>query len=356
MTSYNHDDFVADAIESVLGQTFSDFEFIITDDGSSDNTADIVASYSKKDKRIKSLFFEKNKGACVALEECFKYSQGEYIAIINSDDTWQSEKLKKQLDYLEKNNDVAAVFSRVQAIDEQGEIIESDFTDVFNRPVNRSRYEWLHHFFYNGNCLCHPSVLIRKSAYIKAGGIYKKHLASLPDMDMWVRLCLTENIYIIEEKLVSFRVLDNGGNESANTIANRKRYALEIPLILDNYLQIASVEEFRLIFPSHVQFNDASLIHYHIARCAINCSTPWHKLFGIQLLYKIFIDDAEMLKRASFDVTELHKLAKTYDVYNLGCLEQNYRKKYIRMKRLSFSLSILLLLSMLNYFFMNSVF
>ena len=361
MTSYNHGNFVAEAIESVLAQTFSDFEFIITDDGSPDNTPNIVSDYSKKDERIRPFFFKKNKGACVALEECFKHSQGEYIAIINSDDTWQAEKLEKQFNFLEKNCDIAAVFSRAQAVDERGAMIESDFVSVFNAPENRSRHEWLRHFFFDGNCLCHPSVLIRRSGYVEAGGIYKKYLASLPDLDMWVRLCFKKSIHILDERLVNFRVLNDSRNESADNIANRKRYAIEAPLVLDNYRKIASVDEFRLIFPDWSLFDNPSLIQYNLARCALTISSPWHKLFGMQLLYGLFIIDngGEVVEGASFDVSDLHKIAKVYDVYNLEFSEKKYnlefsekkyKRKYKKMKRFIFFLLTLLLVIFLYNF------
>lgn len=342
MTSYNHEKYVADAIESVLKQSYANFEFIIADDGSSDNTAAVISKLSPNDERIQFYPLEKNIGACAALERCFDHAKGYYIALINSDDTWNADKLTKQIGFLEQNPDVGAVFSRVQTIDEMGQSIEHPLMDVFNKPKNRSRHEWLNHFFVNGNCICHPSILIRKSCYANAGGIYKKKLASIPDLDMWVRLCLKENIYILEERLIGFRILDSDKNESADTTPNRIRYLTELPVILENYLTIETIDEFRLIFPEQPLFDDPLLLRWHIAQLALAQSGACHQLFGMQLLYEIFEsnESVQVLDKAGFDVTDLHRLAKTVDLFNIGLLEKNSQLKvrYRRVKRISIAL------------------
>lgn len=342
MTSYNHEKYVLDAIESVLKQSYSNFEFIIADDGSSDNTAAIIAKLSPSDERIQFYPLEKNIGACAALERCFDHAKGHYIALINSDDVWNVDKLTKQIDFLEQNPDVGAVFSRVQTINEMGQSIEHPLMDVFNKPKNRSRHEWLNQFFLNGNCICHPSMLVRRSSYANAGGIYKKKLASIPDLDMWVRLCLKENIYIFEERLIGFRILDSDKNESADTAPNRIRYLAELPIILENYLTIKTVEEFRLIFPEQPLFDDPLLLHWYIAKLALAQSGACHQYFGMQLLYKIFEsnESVQALDKAGFDVTDLHRLAKTVDVFNIALQEKNsqLKVKYRRIRRISIAL------------------
>ena len=95
--TYNRAHLVGRAIQSVLEQTYKDFELIVIDDGSNDNTEYIIKEFQKKDKRIKYIAYKKNKGGSAARNAGIKSSKGEYIAFLDSDDEWLSEKLEKQI-------------------------------------------------------------------------------------------------------------------------------------------------------------------------------------------------------------------------------------------------------------------
>ena len=194
--SYNHEKYISDTIDSILNQTFQDFEIIITDDGSSDNTVEVIKSFS--DPRIKLFVFEKNQGACKAINNCIINSKGEYFANISSDDVWEPDKLEKQVKFLDENLNIPAVFTKVKIIDEDGKPFKNKnhfYSDIFEQK-NRSRSKWLNQFFYKGNCICHPSMLIRKDVYDEIG-LYNELMANIPDLDMWVRLCLKYDIHIL---------------------------------------------------------------------------------------------------------------------------------------------------------------
>ena len=147
LTSYNHAKFIGEAIESVVNQTFSDWELFIFDDASSDNSLNIIQSYF--DPRIKAFRNSANQGPTYAFNKViFELAQGEYIAIHHSDDVWELSKLQKQVDFLEANLDIGAVFSNAQAIDERGAPLTDSthfYHNIFSQP-NRSRYEWLRFF------------------------------------------------------------------------------------------------------------------------------------------------------------------------------------------------------------------
>lgn len=197
MTSYNHEKFIKESIESVLNQTFKDFELIIVDDCSTDASFDIIKSFS--DGRLTVIRNDQNKGPEYAFEILHKTAKGQFIAIADSDNVWEKDKLQKQVDFLKNNHNYAAVFTRVNIIDELGNPYtneKSAYYNVFN-VENRSRQEWLHHFFFNGNCLCHPSILIRKEAY-KNCSMIVNGLWQTPDFYKWIRLCLKHEIYILE--------------------------------------------------------------------------------------------------------------------------------------------------------------
>jgi glycosyltransferase involved in cell wall biosynthesis len=145
--SYNHEKYVREAIQSVLEQTYQDFEIVITDDGSRDRTVSIIKSFT--DPRIKLFYFPKNRGAAVAVNHCIAEASGEFIALLNSDDAFVPKKLEKQVEFLDKNPKIGAVFSYAQFIDEDSKDItntEHHYAKVFLQQ-NRSRFEWLNYFF-----------------------------------------------------------------------------------------------------------------------------------------------------------------------------------------------------------------
>lgn len=116
MPSWNTDKFIAETIQSVINQTYTKWELIIVDDCSSDRTDEIVASF--KDERIKFLRNEKNSGAALTRNRALKEAQGEWIAFLDSDDLWMSEKLEHQIDFMNKNG-YSLSFTEYEKIDEE---------------------------------------------------------------------------------------------------------------------------------------------------------------------------------------------------------------------------------------------
>lgn len=106
--SYNHSKFIGKAIESVLYQTYENFELLIIDDASPDNSVDVIKKY--EDPRIKFYGFETNQGAVDTLNHGIINSSSEYIALLNSDDYWEIDKLEKQVHFLEESDSVDCVF------------------------------------------------------------------------------------------------------------------------------------------------------------------------------------------------------------------------------------------------------
>lgn len=164
LTSYNHERFLRQSIDSVLNQTYQDFEFIIVDDFSKDSSWDIICEYKEKNPKLITIRHEYNWGGGSIEDVVKNHASGDYIAIHHSDDVWEKDKLQKQVDAMQSVPNCAAVFTNASAIDDDGRPYgdETGFYFELFSVKNRSRYEWLNHFFYKGNCLCHPSVLIKK--------------------------------------------------------------------------------------------------------------------------------------------------------------------------------------------------
>ena len=124
--AYNCEKFIGETIASVLAQTYQNWEMIIVDDCSSDNTREIILDSAKKDSRIKYYFLQNNSGAAVARNTAMEQAEGEYMAFLDSDDVWLPEKLEKQLNFMRDNN-VAFSATSYELIDEK------------SRPLGRMR-------------------------------------------------------------------------------------------------------------------------------------------------------------------------------------------------------------------------
>ena len=279
--SFNHALFIGEAIQSVLNQTFQDIEILIIDDGSKDNSIEIIEKFT--DSRIYFAVNEENKGAVYTTNKMIELSAGEYIALLNSDDVWETDKLAKQIEFMEKNRQYAAVFSNAEIINQDGSLFHKQehlYTTIFEQS-NRSRFEWLNYFFNVGNALCHPSMLIRKSVYNEVG-LYNPLMASLPDFEMWVRVCLKYEIYVMPEKLIKFRILDNEQNASGANPANIIACQFEHKHILDHFSNL-SIQEYEKIFNNPV----INSVEFSLALQALKKQSQFFKMWGLDTLYAI---------------------------------------------------------------------
>lgn len=222
MSAYNHEKYVGKAIESVLDQTYQNFEFLIADDCSADNTVEEILKYEDRIDEI-HVFDENAYGRTPFLCERAK---GKYIAIIHSDDLWEKDKLKQQVLYMENHSEAAACFTGGLCIHEDGTPMDLELFLM----ENRKKEEWMRYFYYNGNCLSHPSVLIKREVYnylLQQSwiGMFRQ----LPDFWIWMKLIQKHEIHVIERELIRFRFHESGTNmnTSARTKENGIRHANE---------------------------------------------------------------------------------------------------------------------------------
>lgn len=134
--TYNCAKFIGETIESVQAQTYQQWEMIIVDDCSTDNTKEIVDKYIKEDSRIKYFCLKNNSGAAVARTKAMELANGEYMAFLDSDDIWTEEKLKKQLAFMKKH-DVAFSCTAYEQIDENGKLLNKIIKTVPKADYNR---------------------------------------------------------------------------------------------------------------------------------------------------------------------------------------------------------------------------
>jgi glycosyltransferase involved in cell wall biosynthesis len=323
--AYNHDKYIAQCLESVLNQTFQDFEIILTDDGSVDQTVAIIESFT--DPRLKLYRHPRNQGASLAANHCLQQARGDYIAMLSSDDAWYPEKLSLQVRHLDDHPELGAVFGKVLYVDELDHPLtgrDLPYVDVFD-VHNRTRFEWLRYFFERGNCLCHPSSLVRRDCYTEIG-LLNPAFAYMPDFDLWIRLCLRYEIAVLDQKLVRFRKFPVESNASGETPQNRRRLRYEFRQALNHYRALTEPAEFKRVFPEASQYGPVTTaaLPYLLGRIAIASGWDFKVLWGLDLIYAFLQDpgNARLLEQ-DYHFTFLDFIALTGDSNAFGNLSHH---------------------------------
>ncbi len=288
LPAYNHEEFVADAIESVLNQTYQNIEFLVADDASTDHTAEIIKRYSEH--LAGEFYFTENAGARGRFLR--KKATGKYIALASSDDFWEPDKLALQVDYLEKHDDVAACFTWCSYVDENKcELNEKRFIQK-----NRTRYEWMSYFWENDNVLCHPSILIRREEYIQlidVGNGYRQ----IPDMYMWMELVQHADIHIIPKMLVKMTrfMNDKADNTSLNTDKNGLRHMIELDGCWNSVIRKMDGEFFSKAFHDkmiHPEAKEEPAITCEKFFLMIGSGRWWMQANAIRFFQEVYDDEA----------------------------------------------------------------
>lgn len=321
LTSYNHADFLRDSIESILSQSYQQFDLYIVDDCSQDASWEIIQSYG--DQRIHAIRHERNQGSS-QLGKVLPTLDCEYLAIAHCDDCWKPDKLEKQVAYLDNHPEVAACFTRVQLIDEEGQLFNENghmYADIFDKE-NRTRQEWLRYFFDYGNCLCHPSVLIRSEAYHKYN-LFTQGLSGIPDFIQWIRLCHHAEIWIYPETLTCFRIRKNEQNTSGDAAEKHYRNFIEQYFTLGEYVDLENEWEFLKIFPEAAQYviEGEFMPAFAYARILLQQpNSPMKHLYAYQLLYTLLQSETsrQRLERLyGYNSKEFAKDKQQEDVFSL---------------------------------------
>ncbi len=180
-TVYNGRSYLTECIDSVLNQTYKDFEFLIIDDASTDDSLDIIRSY--KDPRIKIIENEENIGQVPSLNKGLKIAEGKYIARLDQDDVSLPKRLEEQTDYLERHSDISILCSWEITIDSNGKKVRQWKSEIKDYGVFLATVML-------GLCpVWHPSVMFRKDDIMKLGG-FDSSYAPAEDYQLWSRMAL----------------------------------------------------------------------------------------------------------------------------------------------------------------------
>lgn len=191
MPSYNTGRFIAETIESVIAQTYTNWELIIVDDCSTDNTDDVVSPYLS-DERVRYIKNEKNSGAAVSRNRALRKAKGRWIAFLDSDDLWLPEKLEKQLNFMNENGYYFS-YTNYEEIDENG-------CKRGVRVTGPKRVTKIGMYNY-----CWPGCLTVMYDAAVIGLIQVEDIKKNNDYAMWLEVCKKANCYLLDETLALYR-------------------------------------------------------------------------------------------------------------------------------------------------------
>ena len=193
--SYNSSKFIEECINSVTSQTYKDWEMIIVDDCSTDDSIKVISKYAKKNNRIKIILLEENVGAAKARNIAIKESKGKYIAFLDSDDLWKKNKLEKQLKFMSEN-DIAFSFTSYQSISENG-------VEKYSKIVAPKEIDY-HSYLKNTIIGCLTVIIDRE----KTGDFYMPDIRSSHDMALWLLIMKRGfTAYGLNENLAYYRIV-----------------------------------------------------------------------------------------------------------------------------------------------------
>lgn len=223
MPVYNESEFIRDSVASVLNQTFKNFELIIIDDASTDDTVFKIRQFN--DSRINLIIKSANSGYTKSLNHGIEIARGKYIARMDGDDICIPFRFKKQIEFLEANSSYILCGSQFERIDEKkGHLLPTEDKDIKSN-------------LFLGNQFIHPSIMIRKSVLIDYNLRYDENKEPAEDFDLWVRLMPYGRFKNVSEPLLKYRIHNNQVSNTQNQL--QKYHDISTRL---NYLKIIGVK------------------------------------------------------------------------------------------------------------------
>lgn len=212
MSVYNNAPYLAHAIESILAQTFGDFEFLVVNDGSTDESGEIINRFAASDSRIRPIH-QANAGLIVSLNRMIDEAQAPLVARMDGDDIALPERFARQLAFLDANPDIGVLGTGCTCIDEDGRPSVYKFDNV-------TTPEDVLEDLKNGPPICHPSVVMRRDA-VRAVGGYHHAYKHCEDYDLWLRISEHVRMANLPDRLLLYR-------QSETQVSNRHAYVQKI--------------------------------------------------------------------------------------------------------------------------------
>jgi glycosyltransferase involved in cell wall biosynthesis len=220
--AYNCSQYLTEVIESVLKQTYKNFELIFVDDGSTDNTKNIIQKYIASYPEKIKYFYQENKGLAVARNTGIRNAKGEFIALLDADDKWQPTTLEEEVKILVAESDVGLVHANTIRISDEGKML---YVNKRNKKyLSGSIFKYL--FLRKANISC-PTVLFRKECCNRVG-MFDENLTRLgcEDRELWLRISLKYKIKYIDKVLAYYRVRNNSMSKDETKMLQARYYVV----------------------------------------------------------------------------------------------------------------------------------
>jgi len=216
MPAYDMQEFIGESISSVIAQTYTNWELIVVDDGSTDQTKNIVAKFMEEDKRIQ-YFYQPNSGQGKARNLAIHESKGGLVAFLDADDSWMPDKLKRQTAFIQQNN-ADLIFSDIIIVDEKGNKLRDTWGVV--DKIYRGDGGIIGFMFENKAPM--PAIMAKKESILKLGGFSESDdMRYVEDYDLWLRMLQQNSVFASSaEKLATYRLLSGKSNKRRRTILN----------------------------------------------------------------------------------------------------------------------------------------
>jgi len=240
MPAYNAEKFIGEAIDSILNQTFKDFEFIILDDCSTDKTWEIIQEYAKKDERIIPVKNEKNLKISATLNRGIEMAKGKYIARMDADDWSYPQRFEKQVHYLEENTDVVIVGSVIEVADSNMVVLNLRKYPLDDKSIRSTILKY--------STFAHPSVTYRRGEAVKCG-MYNIKLFDSEDYDFYFRIGNFGKFANYPDTLLKLRT-------HRESVSQRK---IQRQSMLTIYIKLKAVFEYGY----HMNFGDKVFFYIH---------------------------------------------------------------------------------------------
>ncbi|MBW2642661.1 MAG: glycosyltransferase family 2 protein [Deltaproteobacteria bacterium] len=258
--TFNRAGMIHRAIESIKYQTFNDWELIVVDDASTDDTEEILQRYMRNDARIGYTKHAENKGGSAARNSGIKKSKGSYIALLDDDDRWHPEKLRLQYDYLQNHPETGLIYSGFCYVDYE--------TDKIIKSV-RPRYQGnVSSIILKTNIIGSPTPLIRNECFQRAG-LFDEKLTSCQDWDMWIRISRFYSFAYVNECLAEVTMHGRQiSSDLSSKIDSRKK-------LLDKYFYFIKKKP--------------SILSYHYKKLALLHAIDHSPIQTIKYLIRAFL-------------------------------------------------------------------
>lgn len=321
--SFNHGRYVGFFIESVLSQSFTDFELVIVDDYSSDNNINEIEKF--KDSRIKLIKHPYNQGINAALNTAFENSSGEYLIFCASDDCLESSALEELQKALCENPQTKAVYPALTKIDINGKKDNEKFMEI----KQGSREEYIHRFFMDNNCLTSPGMAMRREDFRQILYPLDRAMCNQQDTQMHIKILLHGDIKVLDKSLVLYRFDSNANNISARTFVTTKRERAEIERLMDSFLEMRDIELLKKVFKKEIAdlgiIPKEGQIEYFLGKMAMQSMIKERQIWGYHKIMESYStkEGAESLRENyNFDFKQFLSLARHID----DRIENKYRK------------------------------